>query len=31
LEIVSVEGVDVRRFLDCQRENAEPEDLALIA
>jgi HD-GYP domain-containing protein (c-di-GMP phosphodiesterase class II) len=31
LEIVSVEGVDVRPFLDSQRENLEPEDVALIA
>jgi HD-GYP domain-containing protein (c-di-GMP phosphodiesterase class II) len=30
-EIVSVEGVDVRPFLDSQRENLEPEDVALIA
>jgi HD-GYP domain-containing protein (c-di-GMP phosphodiesterase class II) len=31
LEIVSVEGVDVRPFLDCQRENAELENAALLA
>jgi HD-GYP domain-containing protein (c-di-GMP phosphodiesterase class II) len=31
LDIVSVEGADVRPFLDLQRENVEPEDVALIA
>jgi HD-GYP domain-containing protein (c-di-GMP phosphodiesterase class II) len=31
LEIAAVEGVDVRPFLDSQRENVEPEDVALFA